>query len=89
MPFWNKVIIPKIKLGQKILISASGNSLRAIVKKLNNISEEDIINFNIPYGVPMVYELDKNFQVIKWYYLGDPKKIKKITEEIKNQGKAK
>lgn len=89
MPFWNKVIIPKIKLGQKILISASGNSLRAIVKKLNNISEEDIINFNIPYGVPMVYELDKNFQVIKWYYLGDPKKIKEITEEIKNQGKAK
>lgn len=89
MPFWNKVIIPKIKSGQKILISASGNSLRAIMKGLNNISEIDIVNFNIPYSVPMVYELDKNFKVIKWYYLGDSKKIKKIIEEIKNQGKAK
>lgn len=89
MSFWNKIIVPEVKNGRRILISASGNSLRAIVKNLNNISNEDIVNFNIPYGVPMVYELDKNFKVIKWYYLGDPKKIKKITEEIKNQGKAK
>ncbi len=89
MPFWNKIIIPKIKAGEKILISASGNSLRAIVKSLNNVSDKDIIDFNLPYGVPMVYELDKNFKVIKWRYLGDPKKIKKLVDEIKNQGKVK
>ncbi len=86
MSFWNKMIIPRIKLGEKILISASGNSLRAIIKKLNNISEEDIVDLNIPYAIPMVYELDKNFKVIRWYYLGDQKKIKKIVEEVKDQG---
>lgn len=89
MPFWNKVIIPKIKLGQKILISASGNSLRAIIKNLNNISDQDIANLNIPYSVPIVYELDANLKIKRWYYLGDQKKIKKMIGDIKNQGRVK
>lgn len=87
--FWKKFIIPDLKAGKKIIISASGNSIRSIKKYLDNLTDAEIIKINLPYGVPMVYELDKNFKVIKWYYLGDPKKIKKITEEIKNQGKAK
>ncbi|MFA5644248.1 MAG: 2,3-diphosphoglycerate-dependent phosphoglycerate mutase [Patescibacteria group bacterium] len=87
MFFWNKVITSEIKAGKKILISASGNSLRAIVKGLNCISDEDIVNLDIPYSVPIVYELDRNLKVIKWYYLGDKKKIDKLVAEIKDQGK--
>jgi 2,3-bisphosphoglycerate-dependent phosphoglycerate mutase len=88
-PFWDKVIIPELKKGKKILVAASGNSLRAIIKRLNNISDKDIVNYNIPYATPMVYELDKNFKVKKWYYLGDEKKIASIINEVKNQGTAK
>lgn len=88
-PFWDKVIIPELKKGKKILIAASGNSLRAIIKRLNNISDKEIVNYNIPYATPMVYELDKNFKVKKWYYLGDEKKISAMINEVKNQGKAK
>lgn len=89
VPFWKKDILPNIKTGRKILITASGNSIRALTKYLNNMSETEILKINIPYGVPMVYELDKNFKVIRWYYLGDPKKIRKLEEEIKNQGRTK
>lgn len=87
--FWQKIIIPNLKSGKKILIAASGNSLRAIIKKLNNISDKDIAELNIPYSTPIVYELDKNFKVIKWYYLGDKKKIDALINEVKNQGKVK
>ena len=89
VPFWEKDVVPNIKMGKRILIAASGNSIRALTKYLNNMSEGEILKINIPYAVPIVYELDKKFLVIKWYYLGDTKKIKKITKEIKNQEKAK
>lgn len=88
-PFWDKVIIPELKKGKKILLAASGNSLRAIIKRLNNISDKDIANYNIPCAIPMVYELDKNFKVKKWYYLGDEKKISAMINAVKNQGKIK
>lgn len=89
IPFWNKIIIPNLKNNKKILISASGNSLRAIFKKLNNISDSDIVNSNLPYAVPIVFELDNNFKTKEWYYLGDKKKINELIKEIKNQGKVK
>lgn len=89
VPFWKKNIIPALKSGKKILISASGNSLRSIVKYLDNLTNEEIVKLNLPYATPLVYELDKNFKKIKSYYLGDPKKIKSLVESIKNQGKIK
>lgn len=89
IPFWDKVIIPELKKEKKILITASGNSLRAIIKRLNNISDKDISDHNVPYATPMIFELDKNFAVKKWYYLGNEKKIAAIIKEVKNQGKAK
>lgn len=89
IPFWKKDILAKLKNDKKILIVASGNSLRALTKYLNNMSEEEIIGINIPYATPMVYELDKKFKVIKWYYLGDQKKIQATINSIKNQGKLK
>lgn len=89
MPFWKKEILSELKKNKKVLIVASGNSIRALTKYLNNMSEEEIMGINIPYATPMVYELDKNFKVIKWYYLGDQKKIKATIDSIKNQGKIK
>lgn len=89
MPYWNKEIVPTIKKGKKILIAAHGNSLRALVKHLDKISEKEITELNIPTGVPLVYELDKNLKPIKHYYLGDIESIKKAQEAMKNQGKSK
>lgn len=85
--FWKKFIIPDLKSGKKIIISASGNSIRSIKKYLDNLTDAEIIKIDIPYGVPMVYELDKNFKLLTWHYLGDPKRIKETVNEIKNQGK--
>ncbi|HOZ53579.1 MAG TPA: 2,3-diphosphoglycerate-dependent phosphoglycerate mutase [bacterium] len=87
--FWKEFIIPDLKSGKKIIIAASGNSLRSIKKYLDNLTDAEIIKIDIPYATPMVYELDKNFKVIKWYYLGDKKKIKATIDSIKNQGKIK
>ncbi len=89
MPYWNEVILPEINLGKKVLIVAHGNSLRALVKHLDNISDEDIPNLNIPTGIPLVYELDSNFKASKHYYLGNKKKIEKAMNAVKNQGKSK
>ena len=87
MPMWNGVIAPEIKKGKKIIIAAHGNSLRALVKYLDNISDSDIINLNIPTAVPLVYELDENLKPIKSFYLGDQEAIRKAQEAVANQGK--
>ncbi len=89
LPLWNEVIAPTIKTGQKVLIAAHGNSLRALVKHLDNMSEGDILELNIPTGIPLVYELDKDLKPIKHYYLGDPEEIRKAAEAVAKQGKAK
>lgn len=87
IPFWKGVIVPELKVNKKILISASGNSLRAIVKYLDKVSAKEIVALNIPTGIPLVYELDQNLKPIRHYYLGDQKKIKAAIEKVKNQGK--
>lgn len=89
MPYWNNVIAPDVKAGKKVVIFAHGNSLRALVKHLDNISEDDIVGLNIPTGVPLVYELDADLKPITHYYLGDPEAIKKAMDAVANQGKAK
>ena len=89
MPCWHNEIAPVVKSGKKVLIAAHGNSLRALVKYLDNVSEKDIIGLNIPTGMPLVYELDKDLKPIKNYYLGDPEKVKKAMDAVASQGKAK
>lgn len=89
VPYWENTIAPSIKAGRKILITAHGNSLRALVKYLDNIPENEIVELNIPTGIPLVYELDKDLKTIKSYYLGDQKEIEKAAAAVANQGKAK
>ncbi len=87
VPYWKKVITKQIKAGKSIVISAHGNSLRAIIKYLDNIPDAEIPFMNIPTGVPLVYELDKNLKPIKHYYLGDPETIAKLEEKVRKQGR--
>jgi 2,3-bisphosphoglycerate-dependent phosphoglycerate mutase len=89
LPYWHQTIAPAIQSGEKVLIVAHGNSLRALVKLLDDISDEQIVNLNIPTGMPLVYELDGSLKSIRSYYLGDPEKVKKAMEAVANQGKAK
>ena len=89
LPYWHETIVPTIKSGKKIIISAHGNSLRALVKYLDNMNEEAILKLNIPTGVPLVYELDKNIKPIKHYYLGDSEAIQKAMASVAAQGKVK
>jgi 2,3-bisphosphoglycerate-dependent phosphoglycerate mutase len=89
LPYWHEIIGPAIKSGKKVLIAAHGNSLRALVKYLDNMTDEAIIELNIPTGVPLVYELDSDLKPIKHYYLGDQEAIKKAMEAVASQGKAK
>ncbi len=89
LPYWHEVITPVIKSGKRVLISAHGNSLRALVKYLDNISDEEIVKLNIPTGISLVYELDKDLKPIKHYYLGDEEEIKKAMKSVADQGKAK
>lgn len=89
LPYWHQVIAPLVASGQRVLVSAHGNSLRALVKYLDNISDQDIPELNIPTGVPLVYELNKNLKRVASYYLGDPEAIKKAAEAVAAQGKAK
>jgi 2,3-bisphosphoglycerate-dependent phosphoglycerate mutase len=89
LPYWHEVISPSVKSGKRVLIAAHGNSLRALVKYLDNMTEEDIIKLNIPTGIPLVYELDDDLKPIGHYYLGDPEEMKKAMEKVANQGKAK
>lgn len=87
MPYWKNKIVPKMKEGKKIIISAHGNSLRALVKHLDGISDEDIPSLNIPTGRPLVYEFDEEMNVLNKYYLGDQEEIKKEMNKVKNQAK--
>ncbi len=89
MPFWEKSIAPRLQAGEKILIVAHGNSLRALVKYLDHISDDDIVELNIPTGVPLAYALDDKFNVISRRYLGDPEAIKAAAEAVARQGQAK
>jgi 2,3-bisphosphoglycerate-dependent phosphoglycerate mutase len=89
VPYFETEILPKIKKGKRILIAAHGNSLRALVKYLDGVSDADIVNLNIPTGIPLVYELGDDLKPIKNYYLGDQEAIRKAQEAVANQGKAK
>jgi 2,3-bisphosphoglycerate-dependent phosphoglycerate mutase len=89
LPYWKDTITPTIKSGKKIIIAAHGNSLRALVKYLDNIPEDESVGLNIPTGIPLVYELDDDLKPIKHYYLGNQEEIEKKTKAVANQGKAK
>jgi len=88
LPCWNERIAPELKAGRHVLIAAHGNSLRALVKMLDGISDEDITGFNIPTGVPIAYELDNNLQAVSREFLGDPEAIAKAAAAVAAQGKA-
>ena len=89
LPFWNDSIAPAIRAGRKVLIAAHGNSLRALIKHLDNVSDDDIVNLNIPTGQPLVYELDDDLRPIRHYYLGDAAEIEAAMAAVAAQGKAK
>jgi 2,3-bisphosphoglycerate-dependent phosphoglycerate mutase len=89
LPFWEETIAPSIRAGRRVLVSAHGNSLRALIKHLDHVSEEDIVHLNIPTGQPLVYELDKDLRPIRHYYLGDPAEIEAAMAAVAAQGKAK
>ena len=88
VPYFENEIMPKIRNGRRLIVAAHGNSLRALVKYLDGISDNDIVNLNIPTGVPLVYELDDNLKPIRSYYLGDAEAIKAAQEAVASQGKA-
>lgn len=89
LPYWNQAIAPDIRAGKRVLIAAHGNSIRALVKYLDKVSDEDIVGLNIPTGVPLVYELDDTLKPIRHYYLGDAAEVEKAMQAVANQGKAK
>jgi 2,3-bisphosphoglycerate-dependent phosphoglycerate mutase len=89
VPYWESEIAPQITAGKRVIIAAHGNSLRALVKFLDGIADDEIVKMNIPTGVPLIYELDENLKPIKSYYLGDAEAIKAAQEAVANQGKAK
>ena len=89
MPYFESEIAPKIKSGKRLLIAAHGNSLRGLVKYLDNLSAEDIMKVNIPTGTPLVYELDQDLKPIKSYYVADEAALQDAMNEVANQGKAK
>lgn len=88
IPYYEKVIKKEMKNGKRVLVSAHGNSLRALVKYLENISDEEITSLNIPTGVPLIYEFDNDFNIIKKYFLGNEDAIKEQMKAVENQGKA-
>jgi 2,3-bisphosphoglycerate-dependent phosphoglycerate mutase len=89
LPLWHETIAPAIVRGERVLIAAHGNSLRALVMYLDGISEKDIVELNIPTGMPLVYELDDNLKPLNRYYLGDPEKVKAAMDAVAAQGKKK
>jgi len=89
LPYWEDVIAPEIKAGKSIIIAAHGNSIRALVKYLDKISDDKIVELNIPTGIPLVYELDADLRPIKSYYLGDQEAARKAAEAVANQAKSK
>jgi 2,3-bisphosphoglycerate-dependent phosphoglycerate mutase len=89
VPYWENTIAPMVQSGKKVIIAAHGNSLRALVKYLDNISNEEIVELNIPTGIPLVYELKEDLTPIRSFYLGDPQEIEKAAKAVAAQGKAK
>lgn len=89
VPYWESTILPDVKAGKKVVIAAHGNSLRALVKHLDNMSEAEILELNIPTGVPLVYEFDENYKATKRYYLGDAAEIAAKMDAVAKQGTAK
>ncbi len=88
MPFWNETMAPAIKSGRRVLVAAHGNSMRALVKYLDNISDSEIVGLNIPNGIPLVYELDAQLKPLRSYYLGDAQAAAAAAAAVANQGKA-
>jgi len=88
LPYWDTTIAPQVKFGKSVIITAHGNSLRALVKYLDNISDQAILDCNIPTGVPLIYELDDNLKPIQNYYLGNPSDIQEAMKAVANQGKS-
>ena len=89
VPYWENTIFPKLKECHDIVIAAHGNSLRGIIKYLKNISDEDIVNLNLPTGIPYIFEFDDNMNLPKDYFLADEETVKKLMEAVANQGKKK
>jgi 2,3-bisphosphoglycerate-dependent phosphoglycerate mutase len=89
LPYWHDTIVPDIRAGKKVLICAHGNSLRALVKYLDNVSDEEIVGLNIPTGIPLIYELDNDLKPVKHYYLGDQDAIQAAIQAVKDQAKVK
>ena len=89
VPYWQTAIAPAVRAGRRVLVAAHGNSLRALVKYLDGISDEAIVNENIPTGIPLIYELDADLRPLKHYYLGDAREIARRTAAVASQGKAK
>lgn len=89
VPYWENTIAPIVKSGKRVLVTAHGNSLRALVKYLDNIPDDEIVELNIPTGIPLVYELDENLKPIKHYYLGNPEEVEKAAAAVAAQGKVK
>ncbi|MCL6525386.1 MAG: 2,3-diphosphoglycerate-dependent phosphoglycerate mutase [Thermaceae bacterium] len=88
LPYWQDTIAPAVREGKRVLIVAHGNSLRALIKYLDGISDEEIVGLNIPTGVPLVYELNAHLEPLRHYYLGDPEEVAKQMQAVANQGKA-
>jgi len=88
LPYWNSAIAPAVKAGKRVIIAAHGNSIRALIKYLDNVSEQDIVGLNIPTGTPLVYELDDELKPLRHYYLGDQEKIAAAVNAVAVQGKA-
>jgi 2,3-bisphosphoglycerate-dependent phosphoglycerate mutase len=85
LPYWDETIAPRLRAGENVLIAAHGNSMRALVKMLDGISDKDITEFNIPTGIPIVYQLDDNLSPVSREFIGDPEAIRKATEAVANQ----
>ncbi len=89
LPYWHETIAPTIRAGKQVMIAAHGNSLRALVKYLDKIPEDEIVHLNIPTGIPLIYELDEELNPIRHDYLADPEEVQKAVQAVANQGKAK
>lgn len=87
LPYWHETIAPEVKAGKRVLVAAHGNSLRALVKYLDNVSEKEIVELNIPTGIPLVYELDDDLRPFRRYYLGDPEAAARAAAAVANQAK--